>query len=314
MPEAQAYLQVPEGLAAKSYRSTKRLLKLLTRAIYISMLLVIVKAALWAAGSLFGDWITIGYVVLLIVFFSALALFLFLFALTHRASAEPPPPSLDLQGTTPDRALRAVGLSHASRSGAAEVAKLCERGEADSSRPLRVRGRVRPWGSREPEVLQEMWATAESDALRLVQACAMLLELEKGAPPVVVQVLAPPVIVSGNRQRGDGTALLLGTDHTLIARLTSWVREASGGALSLDSLSQASTLILRAGAEVEVAGWGFEVAPDLDELVVSGRRSRGALASGPSPYRGAGGQRALLLTSSPDRPMVIRDLGRARRP
>jgi len=292
----------PQGLASV-FEGLKRLIRPLVVALYIAPLLVAARLVFYLFNRPDGDWITVGFVGLVVLFFLLLAIMILLFPFVGPRSTRKVAPALGLD-TDLDGALGPLGLSSLRAQAPAELAELCQSAApGEMTSPLRLHGRVRAGGA---PVLADRWLARGDTAARLLAGRPFVLEQD--GPPVVVDPGAWVLLV--DRYRGAGSqplALPAGVGE----ELGRWTSRNSDGTITLEEIVDQGRLAeVLDGSEIEiVAPAGGRVIENIDELVVAGRRvmsenERG----GGSPYRADRVRRGLLLSGEHAAPLVLRML------
>jgi hypothetical protein len=286
----------PVGLAAV-FERFKRLLRPLVRLLYLAPALVVLKMVLHVAKVPAGDWITVCFVGLAVLFFLLLAMLVLFHLLVGRRSKRPVAPRLrrpdidallarpDLTGKPTAREVlnQMIGTNHAG--------------------PLRLRGRARGTGAAGGPLVTDSWLTTKQQAARLTASRVFRLDLGGAAETTVVVDPGEVILVGPTGER----PFPLDLDDGLHEELDSWIATESGGALSVARLARdGASAFVEEGAEVELFAGTAEVVENVDELAVAGRRLE--LGDGPgsgSAYRGET-RRGLLLAGTPEAPLIIR--------
>jgi hypothetical protein len=292
----------PQGLASV-FEGVKRLIRPLVVALYLAPLLIAARLVFYLFNRPDGDWITVGFVGLVVVFFLLLAVMVLLFPFVGPRSTRKVAPALSLD-TGLAGALGPLGLSSLRAQAPAEVADLCQSAApGEMTPPLRFRGRVRAGGA---PVLADRWLARGDTAARLLAGRPFVLEQD--GPPVVVDPGAWVLLV--DRYRGAGRsplALPAGVGE----ELGRWTSRNSGGAITLEEILDKGRLAeVPDGSEIElVAPAGGRVIENIDELVVAGRRVMSVdERGGGAPYRADRVRRGLLLCGDHAAPLVLRVL------
>ena len=298
--------QVRSGLH-RVFVGLKRLIRPFVRALYLFPLLLIAKVVLWVMEHPAGDYITVGFVGLLLVFFSLLAVLALLYPLVGPASRRKTAPALALNDLDAARAEAALGAEGLELTTAARLESLL-RSPGEVQAAVRVRGRVRAAsraGSQGDPLLLDGWVEGEAVVARLFCGSALALEAGEGAPPVLLDLQAPPLLVG--RYAGGAPSLSLPDEQR--EELAAWLHKRSDGAVELARLlDSGSWLQLVAGQEIELIAARAEVIPDLGAASVAGRRLLLEQPEGGAPYRRDDARRGLLLTCMSGAPVVLRIL------
>lgn len=290
----------PRGLASV-FEGLKRLIRPLVVALYLAPALIAARLVFYLLDRPDGDWITVGFVGLVVAFFLLLAILVLLFPLVGPRSARRVAPALSLD-TDLAGALGPLGLSSLRAQAPAELADLCQSAApGQMTPPLRLRGRVRADGA---PVLADRWLTRRDTAARLL--AGRPFALEQDGPPVVVDPGAWVLLV--DRYRGGPSPLALPAG--VAEELGRWTSRNSDGTITLEALMDEGPLAqILDGSELEiVAPAGGRVVENIDELVVAGRRVTVDESSGGSPYRADRVRRGLLLSGEHAHPLVLRVL------
>jgi len=244
-----------------------RILHGLARALYLGPVLVLFKLLARAAGFA-SDYVTVAFVILVVVFFAVLDLYLFVSVIWWfgRKSAE------RLRLVLPRRAGEKVG------SGASDPAA------ASTGDRVLATGRVVALAGDGGEVLRDLWLADGDRPLRLVEVTDFAVVAE-GRPTVVVSCATSPALFAD------------GGDRTTVR---AWLEESSeptrelAGPLVASERASGHAFSIRPGDEVRVVGALIRSMPDpLPEPSVD------------SPYRRAGSGAALVVGEHGQAPVRI---------
>lgn len=240
-----------------------RVLHWLARALYVSPILVIVKAALRGTGD--SDLVTVGFVCLVLLFFTVLDFYLlvsFVWWLARRRAER-------LRLVLPDR-----GDAETGRGGVVPTAS------AAPGDRIVARGRIVAMGTKGEDVLRDVWIVGGIQPTRAVEVADFAV-VAAGEPTVVVRCETAPAVIA----------------PTEGMRASRWLDDASPATRDLADRAgaafegTATVMTLRDGDPVEVIG---RVQKTIANPVVG--------ADADSPYRRAGAEMALLVVALPGAP------------
>jgi hypothetical protein len=300
--------QVRRGLH-RVFVGFKRMIRPFVRALYLFPLLLIAKIVLWLMEHPAGDYITVGFIALLLIFFTLLAVLALLYPLVGPASQRKTSPTLALGDLDAARAEAeaALGAEGLELTTAARLEALL-RSPGAVQAAVRVRGKVRAAtrsSSAGDPLLLDGWVEGDAVVARLFCGSALALEAGEGAAPVVLDLQAPPLLVG--RYTGGAPSLPLPDEQR--EKLASWLNKRSEGVVELARLlDSGSWLRLEAGQEVELVATQTEVLQDLGAASVAGRRLLLDQPEGGAPYRRDDARRGLLVTCTPKAPVLLRIL------
>lgn len=255
------------GAALLFHAFVTRLLRTSARALYLFPVLVVVKVVLFFEKSPWSDYLTVGFVLLVVVFFAFFALTVLSYAIvgprSKRATAlafEPPSASdveLVASAVVPNATTRVTGRVHAGLA------------------------------SGEP-VLTEEWSCGDHLA-RFVEARSFAILPDDGASmPCAVEITGAPVLV-GEYSDADGAASPTTAARKL--RLHGDPREDA----------PRSRCVLRQGQRVMIVARRSELATRVEDR----RLLEHIAGDGPgAPYRGAETQ-GIVVRSTPEEPLVL---------
>jgi hypothetical protein len=260
-------------------------LQQLARALYLSPVLIVLKLVVAFFDEPASDLLVVVFVGIVVLFFMALVVYLFLQGVSYFARGRGP----RVEMMTPYKlaGARALGLLPQAAQASASVAPV--------GSIVRLRGIVTALGGATPRVprLFDVWSDVATP-WRLTRACNFAVCPPDGAP-VVVQLSAPPLLI------GDGfpSTLALALDPATLAKL-----EAESGA-ALDKSAAATALILTAGDEVELYGTVERHIEDAGHFELDGLDYALPTAASSSSYRAAQTRRAMVVHAAPSTPVVI---------
>jgi len=288
------------GLASV-FGSLKRLIRPLVVALYLAPALILVKVVFHVFDLPGGDWITVGFVGLALLFFFILAVLVLMFPIVGPRSRRRIYPDLQLDRREMAQALRQLSLGDLPETTTEQLVQQLESTPpGERTGPLRLRGRARAAGDQDSargggpplecgpsarekheDLMSEWWLAGDQSAVRLVTASTFALAID--GPQVVVDPSQGPWLLARHDARLDLPELEPGLKRDL----EQWMTQNTN--LPLERLvSKGQAARLPAGAEVEiVAPGGAEVVENIDELVVAGRRldlggEAAALRAGPA--------------------------------
>jgi len=304
---AVCFVAEPIGVL-RAFEGVKRVLRVLVRALYLFPALLVVKLALWVAalqgqrqlGTL-GDYLTVAFVLLVVVFFATLSLLVLLHVWVGPRSARGRHrvprfelPTAEARGRS--RALAVAPEPRILKDPGGEPLDL-ERFVLGAK--IRVRGELLAidGSASGGPLLRESWLAEEGRAARLVRARSFAV-VATGQPTVGVQIDAAPWLLLEGAGEVEAGAVAVAEHDALDA----FVRPSGS---SLRELLAAPTRELSAGQQVEVIGVVAERLPSVEGAVVAGQPLRLGAGFGKAPYRGGGGGPALLLISSAAQPVLV---------
>ena len=255
------------GAALLFHAFVTRLLRVSALALYLFPLLVIAKIVLFFSESVWSDYITVGFVLLVVVFFAFFALTVLSYAIVG------------------PRSKRATALAFEPPS-ANDVERVVARFVPNAT--ARVTGRVHAGLASGEPVLVEEWERGASLA-RFVEARSFAILPDDGTTmPCAVAIAGAPVLVAQYAD-DDESARALTTAANL--RLRGDAREPA----------PRSRCVLRQGQRVAIIARKSELATGIED-----RRLLEHIADdGPGgPYRGAETQ-GIVVRSTAEEPLVI---------
>jgi len=294
-PLPLSHLRPRLGWAGRLLGAHRRALRVLVRAAYLAPLLLVPKCVLcsWPepgegpARASHGDWITVGFVALVLLFFLSVSIYLVLFLAAG-------PPSRRRRGwglrpaPTDDRA-REPAL------GAAALQALADSADAEGDGgPLRVRGQTRAFHAQaDRPLLCDLWGELAGKVLRVTSGRPFLLE-NLGQPPVVVPAGVPLLLAPYQR-----VALGADEESLTLRRLQEAMKLPPAEACMRLTLGEQTWLELEAPRHRRV--------PSLADLVLEGQGyTPEPGAARDSPYRPGAPQPALLVMASETEPILLR--------
>ncbi len=304
---AVCFVAEPKGVL-RAFEGVKRVLRVLVRALYLFPALLVIKLGLWVAalqgqrqlGTL-GDYLTVAFVVLVVVLFATLSLLVLLHVWVGPRStrARLQVPRFELPGPKALARSRALALKPEPRALNGPGGEPLELERIELGTKIRVAGELVAidGGASAGPLLRESWLAEEGRAARLVRARSFAV-VAAGQPTVVVQIDAAPWMLL----EGDGAVVVGAAAVAERDALDAFVRRSG---VSLRDLIAGPSRQLLAGQQVEVVGVVAERLPSVEGAMVAGQPLRLGAASGKTPYRGGGGGPALLLISSAAQPVLV---------
>jgi hypothetical protein len=278
----------------------------------------------------------VAFVALLVVFFSLLALLALLYPLVGPASKRRTYPALALDRVDAGRAEALLGVGGLEPTSPERLESLLQQ-QAELP-AVRLRGRVGHVGGDVVGggddgdvaahvgglIMADGWAAGEKVVARLFAGHAFVLRGSEGQPLTAVALESPPLLVGSygggapplpglDADEEPGANEELDADEELGADLRRWLADRSHDAIALRQLRDGGRwLQLEEGQEVELVATRGQVIHDVDGAMVAGRRlvaggGEGEQQAG-GPYRQDGVRRGLLLTSTPEDPVLVRVL------
>ncbi|MFH2010808.1 MAG: hypothetical protein ABI333_29675 [bacterium] len=302
------YLSVDHSGLIGVFYALKRFMRLLVVMMYLSPLLIAPKLVLWILDNPAGDWITVGFVGLVLLFFLVLVILGALYMLVgppdkRKAHLETHLGSHDVQDAL--RLLLPRGRQVEPTSRPVLESQL---NKSNPKQQLRLRGRVRAFETspgQDRAVVRDVWLARQGRVARLSSIQAFWLELD--GPPVVVAPQHPPWIVAEYEQGGGP-----GLEPQLRASLEARLQGASKRSLKLDELLTDGTgVTIEDGDEVELISLiGGTRLADLRHITLVGHRLTVPPPESATGVRSAkqGRWQGLLVEGSAKTPLVIRKL------
>lgn len=201
------HLALVPPTAARVHEAVGRLLRALAVALWAAPLLVVAKLITWALDLAIGDWLTVGFVCLVVALFATMAVWSVTFLVAGSRAERDAKSGLAIDVARPDqldevRRLLPVSLPlspaktlQAWADGEQPPAGLCVRGAVDAG------GDVAPG---EP-VYVETWRDEDGALVREVEGRSFVVRVE-GAPPIVVRLDGVPIVVAPSRALVGGDA------------------------------------------------------------------------------------------------------------
>jgi hypothetical protein len=274
------------GAASRMLASHKLVVRGLVKLLYLFPLLLIIKLCFWIGNDPRGDYLTLAFVGLVLLFFLALAVYLVLFLFAG-------PPSTRRRGwrldrAAPDPAKRLPPLDGAALRGLLEATA--------GAGPLRAAGRVRVFNaSGEGPLLSDLWGESAGQALRVTSSRPFLVE-DVGQPPLVVPAGVPLLLFAYEPAKLGADEESLALQRLQQARQLPPPRE-----LMRLSLSEGSWLQVeaphhrRVDSLLDLIQDGLSYTPEPDETAAS-------------PYRPGAPRPALLALAGDQEPIVLRSV------
>ncbi len=253
-------------------KALEGLLKALARAVYVSPLLLLLRLILRSAYPAAGDVPILLFVAIVVLFFTALDLWIFVSLVWWLAGHT----EGGLRFLVPDReVVPPTNALPPGRAGPGDV--------------VHVRGKIVQLGPEKPEtdvVLRDLWCPDTDPPIRVVVAHDFAIAPE-GTTPVVVRLEQAPLVHASAQEGGLESFELPPPDH---------------GTTGTGSLR-----VLRAGDEVEVWGRVARSIPNVGRFELGGRvRSLGEDADGGSPYRESAPRPGIVVGA--EGPVRIREI------
>jgi hypothetical protein len=259
MPMDRALLDVVLPLRVRMKEAFAVVLRWTARALWISPIFVVLALVARAAERpVWASAAAVGFALVVVAFFGALAAFVFASLLAHPVSDRVaarllPPWEVEPPAAPTLRGMPAVGTR------------------------VRVRGKLERVSPGEGPVVQDFWG--EGDAgYRAITVCDMVVRSEGGLPVVLAPRRAPLVLA-----RRDGARLAPTPELAEVLEEASLAADVSGEALALEP-----------GAEVEVDGTVLRIAPNAQHVELDGELVDVA-PGGDDPYRQGPGGPAIVL-------------------
>jgi hypothetical protein len=290
------YLRERFGPLGTALAAHKRLVRLLGWLICLFPILLIPKLALLFVRDkvgtvLVGDLITIAWVGLLLLFFATISVYLLLFAFVGPRSRRgkgwsvAPPGDIAFERAMAEVVGDGAARRDPSRPSASELHQLVDsllKGDKPAPHPLLLSGQVRRFGGSSAELLEDTWYDFPSGVLRELRGLPFILAGDE-QPPIVVAPGAVTVLASYAHEGPPPR-----TSPPWEERPRSTHR-----------------FVLAEGRRVEIVGGGIQAVATLDGLVLNGVAYRDD-TQGEAPYRGGALRPALLVSSTPELPLLIR--------
>jgi hypothetical protein len=267
------------GAALRIHALVTRLLRASARALYLFPVLVVVKIVLFFQDNPWSDYITVGFVVLVALFFAFFALTVLSYAIVGPRSKRAaltrlvfaPPPANDLEGV---------------------VASLASR-EAVST-ATRARGRVEAGLAPGEPVLVEEWSRGEQLARFVEGRSFAILPDDAASMPCIVEIAAAPVFVA---RYSDDEADERDDPNAAALTVAGSLRRQRG----TPEPAPRSRCVLRQGQRVAIAAARSEPASRVED-----RRLLDLIAhdGAADPYRGAETP-GIVVRSTVEEPIVI---------
>jgi hypothetical protein len=188
LPIPETHVRLRYAGAARALESTKKVVRVLVRAIYLFPLLLVVKLGLFLGNSPLGDYLTVAFVLLVCATFGLLSLMALLHVFAGPRTQRSEKRTVEL--ALPDATAALAVLDRAQPSSTEELLRLTQAAGSDA---LRVRGRIDAGGSTVAGevVLAERWLEHGTDVLRVVEGRSFAVVPDEG-PVVVVELAASP--------------------------------------------------------------------------------------------------------------------------
>jgi len=279
-PRAERVLALARGM-----------LKLTARGIYVSPALLLLKPAIAFFDRAVSDYLVVLFVVIVIAFFAALALFILLYGITFFACGRGA--RFEIKLPTDESDALAMGLLAAAGSRS-----------PISRQPVgavvRVRGLVEPlMPGPVTEVARDLWLIDDAGARRLSR-CGAFAVCPDGGTPVIVQPTSPPWIVG--MARGD----------TADRHRHSWPQPIVDAMDRTGKVARSGiTLAVGRGDMVEIHGTVVGHVDNIERIDLDGEMRSLTLprtTGGASPYRDSGTREGMLVAATDTVPVVIRPI------
>ena len=284
------------------YLRLRWLVRVLVKVVYLFPLLLVAKLVLFLLNSWYGDLITVGFVGLLVLFFSLFAGLFLLYPMVGPPSRRKRNPVLELPGPGDlEQAATLAGYQLMEPTRARQLEGHCEPG-AEQWESLRISGRIagRAGLQHGQVVLRDCWVQHREQVVRLLVGSSFAVVRQGYAPVVVDLQQATQLVLAGRFEPGDATPQ--GLDAGALEPHQKWLEQHAPG-LELSKL-QGTRCCLTVGDEVELIGARYRPVPSMEQLLVRGR-SLALDQAGGSPYRGDRLQRGLRMGSDQGHPLVI---------
>lgn len=300
-PRAGQYLDIvdvqPSGRLVREIRSGIRLvLKQFVKLLYLSPLLIALKLILSQSNDFYGDLVTVGFVMIVVVFFVVLNLYLLWSVVCHAAArrgVKVVPPFARPHGD-----LRSLAAETYSRAGSNREATV------EPEEIVVLEGTVHPLDDTLPrggQLVRDLWALEGSDPWRLTEAVDFVLETDDGEV-VVCRLESAPFLIGRPTRLNVVKALgRLSKESTEVFQMGPELAERHkrnlGGWLQIER-----------GDRVELAGAQTSYITNVEQFELDGRMCGFDRASkgGQAPYRGSTANPGTLVTSSTDNPLFLK--------
>ncbi len=263
-------------------------IKWVTRALYISPLLIVIKLILGLFDQTLGDMMVVFFVLLVVCFFTLLNLYILWSVIVHVGSKGGPLVTLPFTSTGGDRR---------------EIFTRASELKVPGRDLVTLRGVVTPiddFPIGSELVLRDLWAT-EGDAPWRLSEVMDFAVVAKGERPVIIRFNTAPIVIATPRKVTTCT----GVDQMSAAANTVFDM---APALKGDRLSESALwLELSAGDEVEVMGYLHEEIPNVQRFELGGRLCslESNRQQGHAPYRGVAGESGSMVLARPETPVWI---------
>ncbi len=261
--------------AVRALEILKPLLRVAATGLYLSPLFIVPKAVLFFLDMPEGDWLVVGFVGLVLLFFSLLALTALMFVVAGPRSKR----QILLSFTGGDDLMKALAQRGLGAPGA-----------------TRVQGRITGGASQSgAAVVRELWLAREDRALRLTTSRPFALRHDERH--VLVDPVGAPWLVGPATPDGASTALTP-SRRRIVER---WISDQTQGRLGLDAASDA-VLEIHDGAMVTVVAPAASAVPTPWARLAPTHRQvlEATLAPGEMPPA-----EALVVTGTPSDPLVL---------
>ena len=251
------------------------------RCIFLSPLLILLRAALAITAPWASEVVTVAFVGLVVVFFSMLIVYVFLLACAYLLSTRRP-------AVEPPYSAEGAERGGISLGGLKLPASALPMADAR----ITLRGRVSSLGDSLPAgedlLVRDLWLPGATPARRLTRAMDFAV-VSEGQQPVVVRLESAPLLVSVVEDPAADPAL---------------VQEAGPDAHD----PEARLLSLRVGQEVEITGVPSGEIVNVSSFELGGRMRVLMPEEGrpAAPYRSDAARPATLMTATPATPVWVR--------
>jgi len=171
------------------YRVVVAVLRVLVRALYLFPLLLVAKISLWATGSWYGDLLTVGFVCLVVAFFTVFALTMLMHVIVGPRSKRGNRTSFVFAPPRPR-----------------DVSRIASRLAPDA--PTRIIGVLDAGLEPGAPVLVEEWSERDGGVERSFEGQSFVV-LAEGGSPTVVELAAAPVLIAAYEEAGHARRCVL---------------------------------------------------------------------------------------------------------
>lgn len=189
IPLPTTHVRPTRSGAALAHAAVGRAVRILARALYVFPALIVAKLILWLVGSWYGDLITVAFVLLVVAFFAALALWLMLHAIVG-------PRSTRTRGA-------ALAFAPPSARDAERIA-----GALPPATTARFVGTVDAGLTPGEPVVVEEWSERDGRLLRLVEGRSFVLRASDRAP-AAVELAGAPILLGRPDEPASSAALVV---------------------------------------------------------------------------------------------------------